>query len=175
MMSQAVLATGAGVVADAEGVGVTQAVELGLAESVVGATVGATVAVVVGATVAVTVGMTVGAADEVSVVVGAAVGAAVVLGAVLGGAGWWWWRQRQPGLTAAAETLGDAEAVVASEVVPVLADDDTQAAPMAASLVALSFAPELDEKSIPAATPRTATSITAIAPMRARGRSSNAR
>ena len=74
-----------------------------------------------------------------------------------------------------AESAGTAEAVVAGVVVPVLADDDTHAAPVAASLVALSFAPELDEKRIPAATPRTATSITAMAPMRARGRSSKPR
>ena len=160
MMSQAVLATGAGaeVVADADGDGVTQAVELGLAEAVA---VGGTVAVVVGATV----------------------GAAVVVGAVLGGAGWWG-RQRRPEMIEAlvtadalgdAESEGTAEAVVAGVVVPVLADDDTHAAPVAASLVALSFAPELDEKRIPAATPRTATSITAMAPMRARGRSSKPR
>ena len=74
---------------------------------------------------------------------------------------------------AVAETLGEAEAVVAGVVVPGVADDDTQAAPRAASLVVLSFAPEFDENSIPATTPRTATSIPAIAPRRALGRSSN--
>jgi hypothetical protein len=161
MMSQAVFATGAGaeVVADADADGVTQAVEVGLAEAVV---VGATVAVGMAVEVAVVVGVTVGAAVELDVVVGAAVGAAGVVAVVVG----------------AAESVGRADAlaagvVAAGVVVPGLADDDAQAAPRAASLVVLSLVPELDVKSIPATTPRTATTIPTIAPRRARGRSSN--
>jgi hypothetical protein len=155
-MSQAVFATGAGaeVVADADGDGVTQAVEVGLAEAVM---VGATVAVGMAVAVAVVVGVTVGAAVELAVVVGVTVGAAVEVAVVVG----------------AAESVGVAEAVAAGVVVPGLADDDAQAAPRAASLVVLSLGPELDVKSIPATTPRTATSIPTIAPRRARGRSSN--
>jgi hypothetical protein len=178
-MSQFTLsaAAGGGVVADADGVGVVQA--LGLVEGV-----------------AVVDGGTVGAAVEVGVA--EAVGMAVDVGVgvvVLGGTGWR--RQRSTGgwaaVTAApvvaetlAETLGAAESVGATEsvgiaeaesvagvVVPGVADDETQAAPLAASLVVASFDPECDEKSIPATTPSTATSIPAIAPRRARGRSSN--
>jgi hypothetical protein len=167
MMLQLTLAaaTGGAVVADAEGVGVMQ-LALGLAEAV-----------------AVVDGVTVGATLELTEVLGIAVD--VGAGVVLGGA-WWWRRHQRLGIWAAvsaalvvAETLGAADsvgkavAVVAGVVVPGVADDETQAAPRAASLVLSSFAPECDEISIPATTPSTATSIPAIAPRRARGRSSN--
>jgi hypothetical protein len=168
MMLQLTLATAAGaeVVADAEGVGVMQ-VALGLAEAV-----------------AVVDGVTVGATVELAEVVGIAVDVGV--GVALGGAWWWWRRHQRPGIWAAvtaalvvAETVGAADsvgmavAVVAGVVVPGVAEDETQAAPRAASLVLSSFAPEWDVISIPATTPSTATSIPAIAPRRARGRSSN--
>jgi hypothetical protein len=158
MMSQAVFATGAGadVVADADGDGVTQAVEVGLADAV-------TVEVGAAVEVGVEVGVTVGIAVELTVVVGVTVGVAVEVAVMVGMA-------ESVGM---AGSVGMAEAVVVGVVVPGLADDDTQAAPRAASLVVLSFVPELDEKSIPATTPRTATSIPTIAPRRARGRSSN--
>jgi hypothetical protein len=73
-----------------------------------------------------------------------------------------------------AESVGMAESVVPGVVVVGVADGETQAAPRAASLVVLSFAPECDEIRIPATTPSTATSIPVIAPRRARGRSPNA-
>jgi hypothetical protein len=69
-----------------------------------------------------------------------------------------------------------AEEVVAEVVVAAAADDDVQAAARAAASLEESLVPECDEEmSIPATTPRTATSIPAIAPRRARGRSSNTR
>jgi hypothetical protein len=166
-MSQFTLAAAAGGVvdADAEGVGVVQA--LGLAE-------------------AVTVVEGVGAAVEV--VVSEALGIAVAggVGVMVRGGGRC--RQRRPGSWAAvtaalvvaetagaAESLGvaEAESAAAGVVVPGVADDETQAVPLAASLVVASFAPEWDEISIPATTPSTATSVPAITPRRARGRSSN--
>jgi hypothetical protein len=177
MMLQLTLATAAGgvVVADAEGVGVVQ-VALGLAEAV-----------------AVVDGVTVGATLELAEVVGITVDVGV--GVALGGAWWWWRRHQRLGIWAAvsaalvvAETLGAADSVgmavavvagvvapgvAAGVVVPGVAEDETQAAPRAASLVLSSFAPECDVISIPATTPSTATSIPAIAPRRARGRSSN--
>lgn len=75
----------------------------------------------------------------------------------------------------AAVSVGVAEAgsVAAGVVVPGVADDETQAAPLAASLVVASFALEFDEISNPATTPSTATTVPTIAPRRARGRSSN--
>jgi hypothetical protein len=194
MMSQFTLAAAAGGVADAEGVGVVQ-VALGLAEAdavvvgetvdvVVGVTVGVVVGVTVGVVVGVTVGVTVATVDGVTV--GAAVEVAEVVGAgvVLGGGEWWRRRQRDcwAAVTAAlvvadavgaAEPAGTVEEDVAGVVVPGVADDDTQAAPLAASLVVASFAPEFDEKSNPATTPSTATTVPTIAPRRARGRSSN--
>lgn len=179
-MSQLTLSAAAGGVADAEGVGVVQA--LGLAEGaavVDGVTVGA--AVEVGAAVGV------GAAESVGIAVSVGVGVEV-----MGGTGWWCRRRTgsPAAVTAAlvvAEMLGAAESVGATEsvgiaeaesvaagvVVPGVADEETQAAPLAASLVVASFDPECDEISIPATTPSTATSIPAIAPRRARGRSSN--
>ena len=173
-MSQLTLSAAAGGVADAEGVGVVQA--LGLAEGVAvvdGVTVGAAVEV--------------GAAESVGIAVDVGVGVEV-----MGGTGWWCRRRAgsPAAVTAArvvAEMLGAAESVGATEsvgiaeaesvaagvVVPGVADEETQAAPLAASLVVASFDPECDEISIPATTPSTATSIPAIAPRRARGRSSN--
>jgi hypothetical protein len=173
-MSQFTLSAAAGGDADADGVGVVQALGLAEADAVVD-------------------GVTVGAAEEVGVA--EAVGMAVDIGVgvlVMGGTGWRCKRLTgsPAAVTAAlvvAETLGAAGSVGAAEsvgiaeaeseaagvVVPGVADDDTQAAPLAASLVVASFAPECDEISIPATTPSTATSIPAIAPRRARGRSSN--
>ena len=174
-MSQFTLAAaaGAGAVADADGVGVVQA--LGSAEAV-----------------AVVDGVTVGAAVEVGVAEAVGIAVDVGPGVVLGGAGWRC--QRRLGSCAAvtaalvvvdtvgtAESVGapesvgiaEAESVAAGALVPGVADDEMQAAPLAASLVLASFAPECDEISIPATTPSTATSIPAIAPRRARGRSSN--
>ena len=172
-MSQFTLAAaaGGGADADAEGVGVVQA--LGSAEAV-----------------AVVDGVTVGAAVEVGVAEAVGIAVDVGAGVVLGGAGWR--RQRRLGSWAAVTaafvvTLGTAESAGAAEsagiaepesvaagaLVPAVADDEMQAAPLAASLVVASFAPECDEISIPATTPSTATSIPAIAPRRARGRSSN--
>ena len=177
-MSQLTLSAAAGGVAEAEGVGVAQA--LGLVEGA---------AVVDGVVDGVTVGaaVEVGAAESVGIAVDVGVGVEV-----MGGTGWWCRRRTgsPAAVTAAlvvAEMLGAAESVGATEsvgiaeaesvaagvVVPGVADDETQAAPLAASLVVASFAPECDEISIPATTPSTATSIPAIAPRRARGRSSN--
>jgi hypothetical protein len=172
MMSQLTLsvATGAEVLADAEGDGLVQAVDVGLAEAVA---------------VAVGEAEPVGDALEVGT------------GVMLGRTGW---RRPGPGRWAAiaaalvvaetlgvaestgdaepaggAESVGMAESVVSGVVVAAEADDETQAAPRAAALVALNLVPECDEISIPATTPSTATSIPVIAPRRARGRSSNVR
>jgi hypothetical protein len=135
-----------------------------------------------------------GVGAAVEVVVSEALGIAVAggVGVVLRGGGRC--RQRRPGSWAAvtaalvvaetagaaeapgvAESLGvaEAESAAAGVAVPGVADDETQAVPLAASLVVASFGPEWDEISIPATTPSTARSVPAITPRRARGRSSN--
>jgi hypothetical protein len=167
-MSQLTLsvATGAEVLADADGDGLVQAVDVGLAEgSVVAVAVGE--AELVGDALEVGTGVVLGRTGCRRPGPGrwAAIAAALVVAETLGMA-------ESVGDT---ESVGMAESVVPGVVVVAEADGETQAAPRAAALVALNLVPECDETSIPATTPSTATTIPVIAPRRARGRSSNVR
>jgi hypothetical protein len=185
-MSQAVFATGAGaeVVADAEGDGVTQAVEVGLADAV---TVGAAVAVavVVGVALADVVGVTdvLGVADVLGadvpdgLAVGLAAGALGVGVTVADAVGNGRWCRRPGAMAAAGDTAAGVDvAGVADALADPLSEGVAQAAARLTAFPAdFNEVPECAVISIPPTTPRTATTIPIITPMWVLGCSSRLR